>query len=81
MDIKLRMMLKLIADDNFFSSPRSLEQFYEKVEIYDNILKNKKNKKNGVKKKPFITFKIKNHREIDANLLKDHQNSFLDYIK
>lgn len=77
MDIKLRMMLKLIADDNFFSSPRSLEQFYEKVEIYDNILKNKKN---GVKKKPFITFKIKNHREIDANLLKDHPGSFLDYI-
>ena len=82
-------MIYLITDPDFFSNPNSLKNFYNAVEANDNMLKieeNKKNekieknKKNGVKKRIFKTFKIKNHREIDANLLKDHQNSFLDYI-
>lgn len=86
MDSKLRLMLSLIADDNFFSSADSLKNFDKVVKFYDDSLKtekNKKNRKNSVKKRSFNNFKklYTSVKKIDPKLLENHPNSFLDYIK
>ena len=63
-------ILKIIADDNFFSSPINWRVIDEEFEKYDNNLGNKKNKKNAANKiflkkikKPNISVKK------DANML------------
>ena len=80
MDPKLRLMLRLIADPNFFSRADSLKQFDEKVKNYE---KNKKNRKNAVKKRLLKKIKKQNTsvKKNDAKLSKDcNQESFYDNI-